>query len=243
MAQIIQEKTMRTFPYITAVLSVALLGWLSLTALAEDKPAKLPLVFSDNFAKGAEQWQPTDAAAWKVIDTPEGKAYSLFKQSKYKPPFRSPFNFSLVKDLYVSDFVLEAKVQTTARDYPHRDMCIIFGYQDPAHFYYVHLGQRTDDHANQIFIVNNAPRTKISTKTNPGTKWDSRWHPVKVVHTVSTGAIEVYFDDLKNLAMTATDKTFAWGQVGLGSFDDTGNWTDVKLFGTKVARPKKPQSK
>jgi hypothetical protein len=38
--------------------------------------------------------------------------------------------------------------------------------------------------------------------------------------------------------MTATDKTFAWGQVGVGSFDDTGNWTDVKVYGTKVERPK-----
>ncbi len=233
---------MRTLPYITAVLGVTLLGCLCLTAAA-DPPAKLPLVFSDNFTKGAGHWQPTDPAAWKVIDTPEGKAYSLFKQSKYKPPFRSPFNFSLVKDVYVSDFILEAKVQTTARDYPHRDMCVIFGYQDPAHFYYAHLGQRTDEHANQIFIVNNAPRTKISNKTTAGTKWDSGWHRVKVVRTVATGAIAVYFDDLKNPAMTATDKTFTWGQVGLGSFDDTGNWADVKLFGTKVAKPEKAKSK
>lgn len=36
--------------------------------------------------------------------------------------------------------------------------------------------------------------------------------------------------------MTATDKTFTWGQVGLGSFDDHGNWDDFKLFGVKVER-------
>jgi hypothetical protein len=38
--------------------------------------------------------------------------------------------------------------------------------------------------------------------------------------------------------MTATDKTFTWGQVGVGSFDDTGNWADVKVWGVKVERPK-----
>ena len=34
--------------------------------------------------------------------------------------------------------------------------------------------------------------------------------------------------------MTAVDKTFSWGQVGLGSFDDTGNCDEVYLFGDAV---------
>jgi hypothetical protein len=31
--------------------------------------------------------------------------------------------------------------------------------------------------------------------------------------------------------MQATDKTFVWGQIGVGSFDDTGNFDDVRLWG------------
>jgi sugar lactone lactonase YvrE len=197
---------------------------------------KLPLVFQDDFENGADHWQPTDPKAWKILPTDKGKVYSQFQQSKYQPPHRSPFNISLLKDIQVSDFILEAKVQSTARDYPHRDMCLFFGYQNPAHFYYVHLGQRTDDHANQIFIVNDAPRTKISTKTTPGTKWDDKWHDVKIIRRVSDGTIEVYFDDMKTPVMMATDKTFTWGRVGLGSFDDTGNWDDVKLYGVRVEK-------
>ncbi len=42
---------------------------------------------------------------------------------------------------------------------------------------------------------------------------------------------------MKTPAMTAKDKTFVWGQVGLGSFDDSGHWDDFKLFGKKVERP------
>jgi hypothetical protein len=34
--------------------------------------------------------------------------------------------------------------------------------------------------------------------------------------------------------MTATDKTFAHGQVGIGSFDDTTVWDEVKLEGVVV---------
>jgi hypothetical protein len=217
----------------------ALLLAVSLPALAEDQaPPKWPLVFEDDFRKGAERWQPTDPAVWKVIDTTKGKAFSQFKQSKFKPPHRSPFNFALVKDLTVGDFALEADVLSTCRDYAHRDMCLFFGYQDPAHFYYVHLGKKTDDHANQIFIVNGADRKKISTKTTPGTPWDERWHHVKVVRTVKDGGIAVYFDDMKAPVMTATDRTFTWGQVGVGSFDDTGDWADVKVHGVKAERPK-----
>ena len=40
-----------------------------------------------------------------------------------------------------------------------------------------------------------------------------------IIGTAADGTIEVYFDDLKSPAMTATDKTFAWGRLGIGSFD------------------------
>ena len=120
----------------------------------------MPLVFQEDFAKEAERWEPTDPKAWKVVKTDKGNVYNQFKNSAYKPPHRSPLNIALVKDLTVTDFVLQAKVQSTGKDGPHRDMCLFFGYQDPAHFYYVHIAKKADDHANQIFIVNEAPRSQ-----------------------------------------------------------------------------------
>src|SRR5690349_11347723 len=84
-----------------------------------DKGGKLLL--EEDFSKGAARWKPTDAKAWKVIDTKEGKVYSQFAQSKYKPKHRSPLNYALLKDVIVGDFVLEARVQSTAKDYAHRD--------------------------------------------------------------------------------------------------------------------------
>jgi len=134
--------------------------------------------------------------------------------------------------------VLDVKVLSTTRDYGHRDLCLFFGYQDPAHFYYVHLGKKTDDHANQIFIVNEAARTKISTRTTPGTDWDERWHHIRVVRHAEEGTIKVYFDDLEEPVMTAKDDTFQWGRVGLGSFDDTGDFDEFVLRGNVVDPPK-----
>lgn len=197
---------------------------------------KLPLVFDEDFEKGAERWAPTDPKAWKVVKTDKGQVYNQFAQSKYKPPHRSPYNIALVKELNLGDFVLEAKVQSTGKDGAHRDMCLFFGYQDPAHFYYVHIAKKGDDHANQIFIVNAADRKKISRTATAGTPWDDKWHTVKIVRQVATGLIEVYFDDMKTPIMTAQDRTFTWGQVGLGSFDDSGNWDDVRVWGNKVTK-------
>jgi hypothetical protein len=199
-------------------------------------PAELRLLLKEDFAKGADRWEPTDANAWKVVEGDKGKYYSQFQQSKYKPPHRSPFNVSLLKGIKVDDFTLEAKVLSTGKENPHRDMCLFFGYQDPAHFYYVHLAKRADDYANQIFIVNGADRKKISTKTSPGTPWDDKWHDIKIVRRVATGTIEVYFDDMRTPVMTAKDTTFTWGQVGLGSFDDSGHWRDVTLRGNQIEK-------
>jgi len=198
---------------------------------------ELSEVATEDFEAGAERWQATDAKAWEILPGKDGQGYGNTKQSEYRPPHRSPLNIALLKDVYVGDFVLEADVRSTVKDYGHRSMCMFFGYQDPSHLYYVHFGKQMDDHANQVFIVNDAPRTKISTKTTDGTPWDDEWHHVKIVRTAESGEIAVYFDDMETPVMTATDKTFAWGQIGLGTFDDQGIWDNVVLRGNVVEKP------
>jgi hypothetical protein len=37
--------------------------------------------------------------------------------------------------------------------------------------------------------------------------------------------------------MTASDKSFTSGRVGIGSFDDTSDWDNIKLRGAKVEKP------
>jgi hypothetical protein len=160
-------------------LVLSAIATLSASCLASPVHAELPLLVNEDFESGSARWRPTDAQAWRIADTPAGKAYSLFKQSEYKPPFRSPVNIALLDKAIVGDFALECRLQSTVKDYDHRSMVVVFGYQNPAHFYYVHFGKRTDDHANQIFIVDGAPRVKISTKTTPGTAWDDAWQSAK----------------------------------------------------------------
>lgn len=198
---------------------------------------ELPIVFQEDFEQGAEHWQPLDAKQWKIKKTDKGQVYSQHdKKSQYKPPHRSPTNVALLKDVVVGDLELTAKVLSTHPDYGHRDAVIVFGYQDPAHFYYVHLGKQADDHANQIFIVNDAARTKISLTSTSGTNWDDEWHTVRVIRKTEEGIIEIYYDDLTKPVMTAKDKTFTSGQIGVGTFDDTSDWDDIVVRGKKVEK-------
>ncbi|MFI4874076.1 MAG: hypothetical protein ACIALR_01975, partial [Blastopirellula sp. JB062] len=212
--------------------------------LSAAEPNELPLVYSDNFEQGDAAWGPTDPATWSIVELEDGnRAYRLSGRGKYEPPHRSPFSLSILKGKFFGDFVLTAKVKTLQTSRGHRDMVVAWGMQDPANFYYVHLGEKTDDHSNQIFVVDDAPRIKISQRTNVGTPWkDGAWHQVKIVRQADSGLIEVYFDDMQKPQMVAQDKRFAWGEIAIGSFDDLGLWDDVKIRGVLVQRPQAENS-
>ena len=188
------------------------------------------VVFSDDFETDPfARWEPLTPAAWSWEKADRSKVFELVKNVPVTESVRAPFNRNLIKGVVVGDFQLDVDLQSTTRDYPNRSLCLFFGYRDPAHMYYVHFGRRTSDTSNQIFIVDGKDRTPISTKTTPGTAWDDGWHHARVIRRADSGTIQVYFDDMRTPAMTAVDKTFVKGQVGIGSFDDTGRFDNVVL--------------
>lgn len=196
----------------------------------------LPLVFYDDFSAGADRWEMTDPNAWFVVEDAGDPVLALIQQSDYEPPVRSPRNMALVRDLWVSDFVLEARLKSTTRDYDHRDLCVFYGWQDPANFYYTHIANAADPHANSIFLVDDEPRVSIAAERTDGTDWSGGYHTVRVVRDVEAGTIEVFFDDLETPIMRATDERFAFGRVGFGSFDDSGFFDDVRVWGRLLER-------
>jgi len=179
---------------------------------------KMPLLFEADFEDGRlGDWQATDSFAWRIEPGHDGKVLALYEQSEYEPRVRSPFNINLVRNYVVGSFVLEVKMRSTTKDYGHRDMCLFFGHQDPSNFYYVHIANQSDAHANSIFIVDAEPRVSIAKTRTEGTKWDDNWHTVRLVRNAEEGTIEVFFDDGPEPIMTAVDNRFEWGGVGVGS--------------------------
>jgi hypothetical protein len=157
------------------------------------------------------------------------------KSEKYQPRVRSPHTIGLISGLQFGSFVLEADLLQTGREYGHRDMCIFFGFQDSTHFYYAHMATSMDDHAHNIFIVNDEPRLRISPISNDGIDWgDNVWHKVRLVRDITTGTIELYYDDMTNPIMQADDKTFGEGYIGFGSFDDSGKIDNITIWSDKI---------
>jgi polyhydroxybutyrate depolymerase len=203
----------------------------------EKKPPQvgdLPLVYSCDFAEKMKGWDFTDQAAWRVAETPEGNALDQFQPSEYAPKVRSPVNIALVEGLDLSEFVMEVWAKSTTRDYDHRDVCFFFGHQDPTHFYYSHVAKAGDEHAHSIFLVNGEPRVSIAKERTKGVEWGENWHKIVLVRRPETGAIEVYFDDLSHPVESAADQTFTHGRIGVGTFDDTAQFRDIRIWGRRA---------
>jgi len=113
-------------------------------------------------------------------------------------------------------------------------LCLFYGYQDSVHFYYTHFSAISSGNHNIIGIVNNADRKKISREapgSSPTRLVDYNWHQLKISRNINTGEIKAYIDDLDTPILTAVDTTFKSGKIGIGSFDDTGAFAALKLWG------------
>jgi hypothetical protein len=216
---------------------------IALAALAActDKPSTVPsarptpsdrnIAFEDTFETNPfSRWEPVTKSAWKWEKVGRSRVFSQVKNVDPHESIRAPFNRNIAKDVVVGTFQFEAGVQSTARDYEHRDVCVIFGYRDPAHMYYVHFGKVTDKNSNGIFLVDGKDRVKIASADVAGTPWDSKWHSVRIVRSAKTGLIEAYFDDMDKPVMSAVDKTFTSGGIGIGTFDDTARFDGVVVY-------------
>ena len=201
-------------------------------------PSNYKLVYTQNFTSKAaiKDFEMSDQKAWRHNLTAQSSDLELFGQSEYEARVRSPFNIAMLKSPRVRDFVMEIKLMQTGKEYGHRDLCIFFGAKDATNFYYAHLASKTDDHANNIFLVNDEPRIKISTKTSTGTDWGTTdtWHTLRIERDVDNGQIRVYFNDMASPVMTATDSHFDIGRVGVGSFDDTGKFDEIKIWAPRT---------
>ncbi|GAB4254228.1 MAG: hypothetical protein Kow00109_29700 [Acidobacteriota bacterium] len=207
----------------------------ALPLLAQGSLGALPLVYETNFDEGdLDDWYFTDPQAWEIVAEGAGKAFALTGASQYEPPVRSPANLALLRDLWVTDFVLEVRVKSTKEEYPHRDLCFFFGWQSPSRFYYAHLASAADPHAHSIFLVRDEPRVSIAQERTQGVQWGDGWHTVRIERDTRAGTIRVFFDDLENPVMVAQDTNFTFGRIGLGSFDDVGRFDDLKLWANVI---------
>jgi hypothetical protein len=203
---------------------------------AQQIPSNYELLYEQDFEGDVNlnHFEITDSSAWKIGKGSQGEALVLYGKSRYQPPVRSPLNIAFIKNMKFGSFILEADMQQTGKEYGHRDLCLFFGLKDSSKFYYIHMATNADQNAHNIFLVNDAPRTNIASRTTEGVDWGitERWHKIRLERNIESGRIRVFINDMTTPVMEAKDRHFDFGYIGFGSFDDTGKFDNIKIWGS-----------
>ena len=223
----------------------ALLSLLALLALgacwSTEEPSPAPegwrLVYSEDFESGSIglDYVFSDPTAWRVGGKDGNRFLEQRSQSAYAPPYRSPLNIAVLAGPWLGDFVLELDVLQTGREYDHRDACILFGVQDPAHFNYAHLASRADDSAHQVQLVTGADRAPVTHRRNFGVDWGrGEWRHVRVERSLALSRLRVWFDYSPDPVLEAREGALGEGWIGLGTFDDSARFDNLVLWAPEL---------
>jgi hypothetical protein len=204
---------------------------LAVAVVAQAAPGKITIKPQMSEARGLQDWDLDGNGTWEV----HGPVLALVKEGVPGGKIRRPAALAILKSHPLHDVTMRLELRSTAPvDLAVRDVQLIVGYQSPSQFYYVHLSAKTDPVHNGIFIVNNADRKRLDEPTSKAYLTDQAWHTVRLERNSVSGRIAVFFDDRLDPVLAATDTTFRSGRVGVGSFDETGEFRNIEVTGTAV---------
>jgi len=194
----------------------------------QDRP-----VYEQDFEQpdSARDFRSPDASSW-TLD--RGSLWQ-FRTAAYAPPHRSPHNLAILSSFRLGSFALEADLMQTGREYAHRDLCLVFGFLDPSRYCYAHLSSGADQNAHQLFVVDEAPRTPITTRRTEGLDWGrEQWKRVRLEVDREAKTARVLVDGEE--VLFSDEVPVRDGYVGFGSFDDEGRFDNLRIWSDEVDR-------
>ena len=115
-----------------------------------------------------------------------------------------------------------------------RSLIVVYAWQDDAHYNYAHMSSdeavKQNVH-NGIFHVFGGERVRISPLDGPASFPTQDWVPVKLVFDGDSGRCYVEVNGKRNPSLEAVDMSLRWGRVGIGSFDETGDFRNIRITG------------
>ena len=174
-------------------------------------------------------WVVPEAGDWQVQKEGATEILHLATPRGPLPGPRRPIQFAL-SDMAMREATVEADIQPLKRS-----VIIVYAYQDEAHFNYAHLSTDTamkQPVHNGIFHVFGGERVRISSQAGAASfPAINRWYHVKLVFDGPTGTVNVQVDGQPVPALQAVDLSLTHGKIGFGSFDETGDFKNVKIAG------------
>jgi hypothetical protein len=188
--------------------------------------AQAPQVIRPTFDRAShlEDWTIDGSGVWAISDG----MLMLTKAGVPAGPIRRPAGLAILKTPPLGRFTFEVDLRSEEPvDLLVRDVDLVIDWQSPSKFYYVHLAAKTDPVHNGIFLVHDADRRRLDRPTSTPQLTDMAWHHVRLERDPGSGRIAVFVGDGTSPALEAADTTLASGRVGLGSFDETGQFKNV----------------
>ena len=147
-------------------------------------------------------WILPRVADWQIASEGDNHFLRLRTAGDIGEP-RRPLQYAIRKDLCLGDFTLRVKVRRA-----RNSLLVVFGYQDTLHFYYAHLSADSGGHGvhNGLFKVDGGERFRIGGEGPRPVLPDQEWRD-------------------------RADGPFRFGRIGLGSFNETGDFDDLRVEG------------
>ena len=169
-------------------------------------------------------WIPLTEERWSVVM--EGGSNALFlNTSEYNPESGNRLGEHITSPDSYTDFSFSVKAKTNeSSGNGNADYAMVFGFVDGSNYYYM-LFNRTQSNT-QLFKVASGVRELIGTAT-AGSIPDEAYHEIELRRIGNS--IEVRFDGA--LVLAAEDSTFPSGKLGLGSYNDSAYFDDIRISG------------
>jgi hypothetical protein len=136
----------------------------------------------------------------------------------------------------IGDFTLTALASATATDSPFNDFSVVFGYRDPANYWFASFSEGNDPNTSGIFRVAGAVRTELADIASPVVA--GAVYPVRVERQ---GATLRVFRSGEQVA-AVSDAASTDGRVGFGSRNDGGTFDELVVTGPAAApTPEEPK--
>jgi hypothetical protein len=171
-------------------------------------------------------WTVVHASDWSV----ENGILKLLVSGEPPPGTpRRPTKIALADTPAFRRVTVEAEVHRNKKS-----LIIVYAWQDDSHYNYAHISSdaaaATNVH-NGMFHVFGGERVRISTLDGGASLPTEDWTPVKLVFDGDSGRCYVEVNGKRNPSMEAVDLSLRYGRVGLGSFNETGDFRRVRITG------------
>lgn len=190
--------------------------------------AGTPLIDED-FATSSVPFTPVAGGTW-------GVASGRYVLSAPADGGEAVANANLAVDdtVVTGDFTLSASAATTPTDSLFNDFSVVFGFQDPADYWFASFSEGNDANTSGIFKVAGGARTELADITSPivaGTPY--------AIRIERRGASIWVFRSGERVA-SVTETALGDGQVGFGSRNDGATFDDLVVMGPAPPPPPPP---